>query len=1022
MTGTIPIPIYNPYANTGSNNKRTMNATSPKVPPSHTEKNQSHNSHNSHSAYSLFATMGIQSQNREGSIKKCRKTATRVKHKRRKLQQSAVTGGLAFNPERDCIICEALAKSRRLGRLGITVAIPHRSHDARCPKNRKTQGRSERFVQDNKTTAENLKNNSEPIMHGVLPVGTTASQKAHALNLNKTNSQENEQNSSDKQTQNADGQITKEGFLDTRMNTTSIATELHKELNEQIAQLGKSEDYDWLQNCPAPTPIALLMDYILAQFEHRRPKEPGLPTTASFLESQEHYNRFFAPGECFFKFQGPKSGEAISPKYHSIIGQSIFVLDWQRSHPEVQLSCYECKMPSLQHDRFNFKKNRKLFPVWLPSGTVSWGCCMKYDCTKCGERYAANDGRLLAMLPAHVRSAYPVEPRYASGGFHFHLDTTDELEPIIKTYGSGDFYCKKLYRTMGLGYLRKVENYLSESPTSSYVTIDEWTNSNYPPSGQSIRKYYQDAERSPHTPYNISNFDRYEREIQSVTTDSVIAIDWTFQICKNYTLGAGAKACFTMCTETGEIAALGIVNSTACSQVSHMLQEIIAKRPTFRPRIIYTDTWPNSREFWTNVFGLLLVGRLGLFHLMKRILDTLNSRCALYWQALVEFKSSIYRYNDDDEANLIRVLKNGTMAKDGKCHSDEDIRQLRHSKRWKQRYQEYLRKLFYPTDTAKYRLVEWTNKFKDLKDMNGKSLFSRDTEKVAIEQTKKVQYIQDLEGIDMYRQLPPGPRSTHGLPRWHSLRPESSLEKFHELLAHFGNTGMAPGLSDTLSIKGTAEHSVGSRHKQEVQKARLEGRPSTVPQYLEDVPLFFNHSLLDYLNRVALSRGLDQMFSNVRCLKPNNGEVFMSKYYEEQEKRNRLYGQNEKTGQCKCPACVAKPFPLVGSEVGASESLATAVPTRAAPAQSPSLPAAKPPPNPILPAPTRPLPVQQFIPTTAAFVPYPSIVLPKDCCYPFYPFYCKKFSRYLLRKHQNGGGGVFGRKPHDSDCSSREKT
>jgi hypothetical protein len=307
-----------------------------------------------------------------------------------------------------------------------------------------------------------------------------------------------------------------------------------------------------------------------------------------------------------------------------------------------------------------------------------------------------------------------------------------------------------------------------------------------------------------------------------------------------------------------------------------MLQEIIAKRPTFRPRIIYTDTWPNSREFWTNVFGLLLVGRLGLFHLMKRILDTLNSRCALYWQALVEFKSSIYRYNDDDEANLIRVLKNGTMAKDGKCHSDEDIRQLRHSKRWKQRYQEYLRKLFYPTDTAKYRLVEWTNKFKDLKDMNGKSLFSRDTEKVAIEQTKKVQYIQDLEGIDMYRQLPPGPRSTHGLPRWHSLRPESSLEKFHELLAHFGNTGMAPGLSDTLSIKGTAEHSVGSRHKQEVQKARLEGRPSTVPQYLEDVPLFFNHSLLDYLNRVALSRGLDQMFSNVRCLKPNNGEVFMS--------------------------------------------------------------------------------------------------------------------------------------------------
>jgi hypothetical protein len=90
-----------------------------------------------------------------------------------------------------------------------------------------------------------------------------------------------------------------------------------------------------------------------------------------------------------------------------------------------------------------------------------------------------------------------------------------------------------------------------------------------------------------------------------------------------------------MCTQTGEIAALGIVKSTAVSQVSHMLQAIIDKRPTFRPWIIYTDTWPCSGEFWMNIFGLLLIGRLGLFHLMKKILDTLNPRCALYWKALV---------------------------------------------------------------------------------------------------------------------------------------------------------------------------------------------------------------------------------------------------------------------------------------------------------------------------------------------------------------------------------------------------
>jgi hypothetical protein len=80
------------------------------------------------------------------------------------------------------------------------------------------------------------------------------------------------------------------------------------------------------------------------------------------------------------------------------------------------------------------------------------------------------------------------------------------------------------------------------------------------------------------------------------------------------------------------------------------------------------------------------------------------------------------------------------MAKDGKCYSDMDIHQLRHSKEWKQRYQEYLRKLFYPSETAKHQLVEWCNKFKDMKNSDGQSLFSCDTEKVTIKQTKKVKY------------------------------------------------------------------------------------------------------------------------------------------------------------------------------------------------------------------------------------------------------------------------------------------
>jgi hypothetical protein len=139
--------------------------------------------------------------------------------------------------------------------------------------------------------------------------------------------------------------------------------------------------------------------------------------------------------------------------------------------------------------------------------------------------------------------------RYATGAFHFHKHTTDELEPIMKTYGNGNCFCKKLYRTMGVEYLRRLETYLlDDSSSTDYVSMQEWTGGNYPPSGASIRSYYQEAERLPSTPYGISNFERYEREIQGVTTVLLIAIDWMFQVLKNYVL-PNAKACFTMCTD-----------------------------------------------------------------------------------------------------------------------------------------------------------------------------------------------------------------------------------------------------------------------------------------------------------------------------------------------------------------------------------------------------------------------------------------------------------------------------------------
>ena len=231
---------------------------------------------------------------------------------------------------------------------------------------------------------------------------------------------------------------------------------------------------------------------------------------------------------------------------------------------------------------------------------------MTYCCHHCKTRIAGINGQLLVGLPGYIRQAYPVEPRFANGPFHFDTSASDEIDCTLKTYGNGDFCSKKMLRMNAIKYTRSLEYYLSTNPTKPFPSYNKWTKA-FPPSGQAIREYYVLAEQSPNQPYGYSNVEQYNRELQSVTTTGAIAIDWTFQVTKNYLL-LGSKACFTMCTDTGEVAALALVNSTAVSQVSHMLQEIIRRWKAFQPSVLYTDTWPHNNIFCRNIFGFGLIG------------------------------------------------------------------------------------------------------------------------------------------------------------------------------------------------------------------------------------------------------------------------------------------------------------------------------------------------------------------------------------------------------------------------------
>jgi hypothetical protein len=113
--------------------------------------------------------------------------------------------------------------------------------------------------------------------------------------------------------------------------------------------------------------------------------------------------------------------------------------------------------------------------------------------------------------------------------------------------------------------------------------------------------------------------------------------------------------------------------------------------------------------------------------------------------------------------------------------------------------------------------------------------------------------IQDAQGVEVYRKIPPGPRSKHGLTTYLSLRPESKLEKNHDDYKHYANTGMRAELADILTLQGMVEKNVVIRWRLALEETMAEEEEffKYLPAHLRETPPHLNHSLLAYLNEQA---------------------------------------------------------------------------------------------------------------------------------------------------------------------------
>ncbi|CAJ1944021.1 unnamed protein product [Cylindrotheca closterium] len=149
--------------------------------------------------------------------------------------------------------------------------------------------------------------------------------------------------------------------------------------------------------------------------------------------------------------------------------------------------------------------------------------------------------------------------------------------------------------------------------------------------------------------------------------------------------------------------------------------------------------------------------------------------------------------------------------------------------------------------------------------------FAYKTADATTNQYGKISYVLDCMTAETYLAIPAPPGSKHGLPTFKSNRPESMLEKFHELLAYYCNIGCGDEFANAIIMKGWAEY-----------------------------------------NSWDLGHG--DLFSNYE--KPpskNNGEVFLKNYFNQQVERNRNQLFDKDSKQCTCNECIipAGPPPAV---------------------------------------------------------------------------------------------------------------
>ena len=617
------------------------------------------------------------------------------------------------------------------------------------------------------------------------------------------------------------------------------------------------------------------------------------------------YRKQFPPGTVGYTFGRADKSSPPDYYYSQLEGRTIYFVCWELNVKGWQPTCFNCGAIMI-HDQYDFQTHGYVIPIFDITGKMDYACSMQYDCKRCDNRCKASDGRILMQVPVQYRNGFDVDPRYTvNKETYLSLSFSQVMDKIFITHGNGDQLSTMLNELRGDHYLDVEESYFSQAIDAGVAAralpVYQTYNRRYSPSGSQLRDLKDEASVSILLSTCVPDKERVRREMQSVGCSLTSSSDHTFELMKNYVKGImDEKACaHTMGTETGEIASVAIVKSTAQREYSHLAEQCTL-RGNWKPKIHVTDNCPVGIALWEQLVKGVHC-QLGLFHYTYRISKTLNKECKSLRTALSALSACMYHMDQGDLESVKLCLREGSLGKDrnGNRCADEDI-DVKAT-----RYREHVRIFIHKERVIQSKLKAWLTTWQDEYDNERERLFTDHTVRTVLEQVKKATYVVDnLAKHELYIQVEAVSRSKHGLPMYVGTRgAESKLEKGHHSIAHFANGGMRHTLADYLHMGGIAIYNLRIRYRLKLAKMPAKER-AKIPTDFQKSPHLTNHLRLAHNNMLAKKAGLSNVHHDVEILQDDTGERFFYEYYLQQQLREENgidYDKN--TNRCRCRDC-----------------------------------------------------------------------------------------------------------------------